>query len=105
MSTSSSRARLHIGLAISMTIVGLITLSTIAALLIGFLLAAERLEWRSIGSAAELQRAEPTLLAIDDREFYLVWGDASPIALSTRDPHRGECKIRWFDQERFFADP
>ena len=56
----------------SMTIAGLIAVIVTAALLIGFLLAAERLEWRSLGSVAELQRADPLLLAIDNHEFYLI---------------------------------
>ncbi|MDQ2996435.1 MAG: hypothetical protein M3R61_05185 [Chloroflexota bacterium] len=86
-------------------IAGLIAMIATAALLIGFLSAAERLAWRSIGSVAELQHAEPILLAIDNHEFYLIWLDATPSALSTRDPHRGVCTIRWFERERFFADP
>jgi hypothetical protein len=101
---SPNKARLHMSLAIGMTVAGLIVMIAAAALLIEFLLAAERLEWRSIGSVAELQRAEPVLLAVDSHEFYLIWVDARPIALSTRDPHRGVCRIRWFEQERFFAD-
>jgi hypothetical protein len=105
MSTSASRARIHLGLAISMTIAGLIAVIATAVLLSGFLLAAERLEWRSLGSVAELQRADPLLLAVDNHEFYLVWMDMTPSALSTRDPHRGVCMIRWFEQERFFVDP
>ena len=105
MSTSASRAHIHIRLAIGLAITGFIALIATAALLIGFLSAAERWEWRSIGSVAELQHAEPILLTIDNHEFYLIWLDATPSALSTRDPHRGVCTIRWFERERFFADP
>jgi hypothetical protein len=103
--TSPSKARLHISLAVSMMIAGLIVMIATVALVSQFLLAAERLEWRLLGSVDELQRGEPVLLAIDNHEFYLIWVDMTPIALSTRDPHRGICKIRWFEQERYFADP
>jgi nitrite reductase/ring-hydroxylating ferredoxin subunit len=105
VSTSASKAHIHIRLAIGLVIAGLIAIIATAVLLIGFLSAAERLEWRSIGSVAELQRAEPILLAIDNHEFYLIWLDVTPSALSTRDPHRGVCKIRWIERERLFADP
>ena len=102
---SPNKGRLHMSLAISTAIAGLITMLAIAALLIGFLLAAERLEWRLLGYVAGLRHDEPVLLTIDNHEFYLIWVDKAPIALSTRDPHRGECKIRWFKQEHYFADP
>jgi Rieske Fe-S protein len=45
------------------------------------------------------------LRTIEHHEFYLVWVDSTPIALSTTDPHMGVCQIRWLEQERFFADP
>src|SRR5688500_13299339 len=83
VSTSASKAHIHIRLAIGLVIAGLIAIIATAVLLIGFLSAAERLEWRSIGSVAELQRAEPVLLAIDNHEFYLIWLDVTPSALST----------------------
>jgi hypothetical protein len=102
--SAPNTARLHMSLAISMAVAGLLAMIVAAALLIELLLAAERLEWHSIGSIAELQRVEPVLLAVEGQEFYLIWMDATPIALSTRDPHRGVCKIRWFGQERLFAD-
>jgi hypothetical protein len=105
MSTSASRARIHIRLVIGMAVAGLIATIAITALLASFLLAAEHLEWRAIGPVAELQRAEPLLLTVEGQEFYLIGAGTTPIALSTRDPHRGECKIRWFEQERYFADP
>ena len=77
-----------------MAVAGLIVIIATAALLIELLLAAERMEWHSIGSVAELQRAEPVLFAVNSQEFYLTWVDATPIALSTRDPHKGVCSIR-----------
>jgi len=103
---SPHKARLHMRLAIGMAVAGLFALATTAALIIGgLLLVAERAEWHSLGPFTELQHREPQLLNIENHEFYLVWIDAAPIALSTRDPHKGVCVIRWFEQERFFADP
>lgn len=66
---------------------------------------AERSEWHAVGSIAELQGSQPQLHRIEQREFYLVWVGATPVALSTVDPHTGMCRIRWFEQEHFFADP
>jgi nitrite reductase/ring-hydroxylating ferredoxin subunit len=105
MSTSVSRVRLQVSLAAALAVAGLLALAGAAALLFDLLGVAERSEWQVVGLIAELQSPEPQLHEIEQREFYLVWADGTPVALSTTDPHRGVCRIRWFERERFFADP
>lgn len=43
--------------------------------------------WHSLGQAAELRQARPVLVHVGAREFYLVWQNDTPLALSTLDPH------------------
>jgi hypothetical protein len=88
-----------------MVIAGLFALAAAAVLIFDLLGVAERSEWHSLGLAGEIRSPHPQPYRVDDREFYLVWVDSAPIALSTTDPHKGVCHIRWFEQERFFADP
>jgi hypothetical protein len=102
---TSSRARLHVSLAAGIAVAGLLALAVAAALLFDLLGLAERSEWHSVGLITELHNSQPQLYQIEQREFYLVWVDATPVALSIIDPHKGVCRIRWFEQERFFADP
>jgi hypothetical protein len=105
VSTSLSRARLRVRLAAGAAVAGLLALAVAAALIVNLLGLAEQSEWQAVGLIAELHSPQPRLHRIVDREFYLVWVDATPIALSTTDPHKGICRIRWFERERFFADP
>jgi hypothetical protein len=105
VSTSVSKARLHVSLAAGVAIAGLFAFTLAAALLWDLLGVAEQSEWQAVGLIANLQSPQPQLLQVEQREFYLIWVDATPIALSTTDPHKGVCRIRWFEQERFFADP
>lgn len=100
-SVSSRAAQARLALALSVAAALLLAVATVSAAVAGML---ARPEWRPIGTAAELRQAVPQLYTLENSEFYLAWVGSTPIALSTRDPHKG-CRIRWYPEWRLFADP
>jgi hypothetical protein len=64
--------------------------------------------WQPFHSATLPHLADPQHYTIADVDFYLVWLDHTPLALSTVTPTlqaEGSCQIRWAEGEQLFVDP
>src|SRR5689334_14248133 len=64
--------------------------------------------WKSLTAIVTPPPSDPQYYSLDNTELYLVWIEATPIALSSQTPSLREgngCRLIWVTDEQLFVDP